>query len=434
MGEIPHPTYLRKMQGFPDAATVPAAYIGPWTRSRRMQMRNVESLVVEEGQALEALEPRARSSSRAQTKHVDVLIIGGGQAGLSVGYHLAQRGIRKFLILDANARVGDSWRERWDSLRLFTPAKYSGLDGMPFPALPRHYPTKDEMADYLEAYSRHFFLPIRNGVRVDGLSREGERYVATSGAQRFVAREVVVAMADYQKPALPAFARELDPSIVQLHSIDYKRPGQLRPGTVLLVGAGNSGAEIAVELRKAGHPVVMAGRHVGAVPAWFQSTAGQVLLMPLLFRGIFHRLLTDSTPPGRKVKAQGHRAAPLIRTLPKHLAAAQVERVARVRGVQAGRPVLEDGRTLDVQNVIWTTGFHPGFSWVHLPVFDDHGYPRQKRGVVAESPGLYFIGLHFLYAMTSSMIHGVGRDARYVAERIAQRLETQPDPGMASAA
>jgi len=397
-------------------------------------MRNEESLVVEEGQALEALEPRARSSSRAQTKHVDVLIIGGGQAGLSVGYHLAQRGVRKFLILDANARVGDSWRERWDSLRLFTPAKYSGLDGMPFPAHPRHYPTKDEMADYLEAYARYFFLPIRNGVRVDGLSREGERYVATSGAQRFVAREVVVAMADYQKAALPPFARELDPSIVQLHSIAYKRPGQLRPGTVLLVGAGNSGAEIAVELRKAGHPVVMAGRHVGAVPAWFQSTAGQVLLMPLLFRGIFHHLLTDSTPPGRKVKAQRHRAAPLIRTLPKHLAAARVERVARVRGVQAGRPVLEDGRTLDVRNVIWTTGFHPGFSWVHLPVFDDHGYPRQKRGVVAESPGLYFIGLHFLYAMTSAMIHGVGRDARYVAERIAQRLETEPSDGMASAA
>src|SRR5262249_58041409 len=139
--------------------------------------------------------------------------------------------------------------------------------------------------------------------------------------------------------------------------------------------------------------------------------------------GICHRLLSESTPPGRKVKAQGHRAAPLIRTLPKHLAAAGVERVGRVRGVENGKPVLEDGRALEVQNVIWSTGFHPGFSWIHLPVFDTHGDPCQKRGVVESSPGLYFIGLQFLYAMSSSMIHGVGRDAKYVAERAAERLQ-----------
>ncbi|HEY1418594.1 MAG TPA: NAD(P)-binding domain-containing protein, partial [Myxococcaceae bacterium] len=336
-------------------------------------------------------------------------------------------------ILDANARVGDSWRHRWDSLRLFSPARFDGLDGMPFPAPPRYMPTKDEMAEYLEAYARHFRLPVRNGVRVDGLSRDGERYVVTSGAQRFLAREVVVAMADYQKPKTPAFATELDPSIVQLHSSAYKRPGQLRPGTVLLVGAGNSGAEIAMELRQAGHPVMVAGPDVGSIPGWFQSTFGQVVFAPLLFRVIFHRLLTESTPAGRKVKAKEHRSTPLIRTLPKHLAAAGVERVGRVRGVQDGRPVLEDGTVLDVQNVIWSTGFHPGFSWVHLPVFDERGNPRQKRGV-AEAPGLYFVGLTFLYAMSSSMIHGVGRDAKYVAERIVERLEAELPPGMSSAA
>ncbi|HET9157044.1 MAG TPA: NAD(P)/FAD-dependent oxidoreductase, partial [Myxococcaceae bacterium] len=323
-------------------------------------MRNEESLVVEEGQALQSLEPRAGSRFRAEKEHLDVLVIGGGQAGLSVGYHLARRGVKKFLILDANGRVGDAWRQRWDSLRLFTPAKYDGLDGMPFPAPPRHFPTKDEMADYLEAYARRFTLPIRNGVRVDGLLKDGDRYVVTSGARRFVAREVVVAMANYQRPKLPAFAGELDPSIVQLHSSAYRRPAQLREGTVLLVGAGNSGAEIAIELRKAGHRVVMAGADVGSVPAFLQTTAGQVFLMPLLFRGVFHRLLTESTPPGRKAKARGHGAAPLIRTLPKHLAAAGVERAGRVRGVQGGRPTLEDGTALDVQNVIWTTGFHPG--------------------------------------------------------------------------
>jgi putative flavoprotein involved in K+ transport len=291
------------------------------------------------------------------------------------------------------------------------------------------------MADYLEAYARRFKLPIRNGIRVDGVLKDGERYVVTSGTRRFIAREVVIAMADYQKPRLPVFAGELAPSIVQLHSSAYRRPAQLRPGTVLLVGAGNSGAEIAIELRNAGHPVVIAGPEVGNVPAWFQSTLGQILVAPLLFRGIFHRLLTESTPVGRKAKAKGHGATPLIRTLPKHLAAAGVQRAGRVRGVQGGRPVLEDGTVLDVENVIWTTGFHPGFSWVHLPVFDERGYPRQKRGVVTDSPGLYFIGLQFLYAMSSSMIHGVGRDARYVAERIAGRLAAAPsEPGIASAA
>jgi putative flavoprotein involved in K+ transport len=398
-----------------------------------MSMRNEDAVVVEEGQAIEALEPRAKSRARAETE-VDVAVIGGGQAGLSVGYHLARQGIGNFVILDANTRVGDSWRQRWDSLRLFTPARYDGLDGMPFPAPPLSFPTKDEMADYLEAYARRFQLPVRSGVRVDGLSKDGERYVVTSGAQRFLAREVVVAMADYQKPKLPSFAGDLDPRIVQLHSSAYRRPAQLRAGAVLLVGAGNSGAEIAIELRKAGHPVVMAGPDVGAVPGWFTSRFGRAVVAPLLFRGIFHRLLTESTRPGRRAKAQGHRAAPLIRTLPKHIAAAGVERAGRVRGVENGRPVLEDGRVLEVQNVIWTTGFHPGFSWIHLPVFDTHGDPCQKRGVVGSSPGLYFIGLQFLYAMSSSMIHGVGRDAKYVAERIAERLETELPPGMSSAA
>ena len=181
-------------------------------------------MVVDEGQALETLEPRPRSRTRAEVEELEVLVIGAGQAGLSVGYHLQRKGVRNFLLLDANARVGDSWRQRWDSLRLFSIAKYDGLDGLPFPAPPRSYPTKDEMANYLEGYARHFRLPVRNGVRVEGLSRSGDRYLITAGLQRFVARAVVVAMASYQKPKFPAFARELDASIVQLHSSAYRAP------------------------------------------------------------------------------------------------------------------------------------------------------------------------------------------------------------------
>jgi putative flavoprotein involved in K+ transport len=186
---------------------------------------------------------------------INTIVIGGGQAGLSVGYHLARQGV-PFLILEAHNRVGDVWRQRWDSLRLFSPARFDGLDGMRFPARSHYFPTKDEMADFLESYARHFQLPVRTGVRVDGLTREDEGFVVTAGDQRFLADNVVIAMASYQKPKTPPFAAELDPSITQMHSMDYRRPDQLKAGGVLLVGAGNSGAEIAMEARRNGHGTI----------------------------------------------------------------------------------------------------------------------------------------------------------------------------------
>ena len=184
-----------------------------------------------------------------QTERVQTLVIGGGQAGLSTGYHLRRRGL-PFVILDANQRIGDAWRNRWDSLRLFTPARFDGLDGMPFPAPAHSFPTKDEMADYLASYARRFDLPVRTGVRVDRLSRQGNRYVVTAGQRRFEAEQVVVAMARYQTSRVPRWAWELDPYIVQLHSSAYRNPKQLREGGVLLVGGGNSGAELAVEIAR----------------------------------------------------------------------------------------------------------------------------------------------------------------------------------------
>jgi putative flavoprotein involved in K+ transport len=201
------------------------------------------------------------------TERVQVVVIGAGQAGLSVGYHLARRGVR-FVILEAKARVGDSWRERWDSLRLFTTGRLDGLDGMPFPAPGHRYPTKDEMADYLEAYAARFALPVRTGVRVTGLSRQGERYLVSAGDQRFEADHVVIAMATYQEPRIPAFAAELAPEIGQLHSREYRRPSQLKPGGVLVVGAGNSGAEIALEAvqQRPSDLALGPGHRDGAIP------------------------------------------------------------------------------------------------------------------------------------------------------------------------
>ena len=175
----------------------------------------------------------------------ETVIVGGGQAGLATGYHLARLG-RPFVILDAGQRIGDAWRHRWDSLRLFTPARYSGLPGMGFPAAAWHYPTKDEVAEYLETYTARFQLPVRTGVRVDGLTRQGDRYLVTAGERRYEAGNVVVASGAYHHPRIPDFAAELDRGILQLHSTGYRRPAQLRDGGVLVVGAGNSGAEIAL--------------------------------------------------------------------------------------------------------------------------------------------------------------------------------------------
>lgn len=354
-------------------------------------------------------------------ERVDVVVIGAGQAGLSVGYHLAGRGV-DFLILDANERVGDAWRRRWDSLRLFTPARFDSLDGMPFPAPSDAFPTKDEMADYLEAFAAKFHLPVRTRTKVDALWREGDRYIAKSGDREIEASQVVVAAASYQHPRVPPFAADLDPAIVQLHSSEYRNPSQLAEGDVLLIGAGNSGAEIAMELAR-GHRVWLAGRDVGHIPFRINGFLGRRLLVRLVLRGLFHRLLTVDTPIGRKVRRKiiSH-GGPLLRQRPRELAAAGVQRVGRIAGAEGGRPRLEDGRVLDVANVVWCTGFRPGLDWIKLPIFDNQGEPMQRRGVAAGEPGLYFVGMHFLYSMSSGMIHGVGRDARRVAETAAARV------------
>jgi len=354
-------------------------------------------------------------------ERVNTVVVGGGQAGLSVGYHLKRWGV-PFVILDGSQRIGDAWRSRWDSLRLFTPALFDGLDGMPFPAPPFYFPTKDEMADYLETYARTFSLPVRLGVRVERVSRRGPRFLVVAGDLRFDADNVIVAMGNFQRPSTPAFATDLNPNIRQLHSLDYRNPGQLREGGVLIVGAGNSGAEIAAEMVRSSHTTWVAGPSTGSVPFRVDGVAARLGLSRFLFRVIFHRVLSVANPIGRKARPGAlHRAAPLIRVKPMDLSKAGVERVPRVIGTRNGLPLLEDGRVLDVANVVWCTGFHPGFSWMDLPVFGPDGLPEHERGIVAKEPGLYFIGLHFLYSLSSEMIHGVGRDAARIAAVVAKR-------------
>jgi putative flavoprotein involved in K+ transport len=357
-------------------------------------------------------------------ERVETVVIGAGQAGLATGYHLARRG-REFVILDANQRIGDPWRTRWDSLRLFTPARYDGLPGWPFPAPAWSFPAKDEVADYLEAYAARFDLPVRTGMRVDRLSREGDRYVVAAGGNRFEADQVVVAAGAYQRPRIPTFAPDLDPGVVQLHSSQYRDPSQLRAGGVLVVGAANSGAEIAVEVSRT-HPTWLSGRHPGQEPfrpgsRWFR------LLVPVVWFMASH-VLTVKTPIGRAVRrrfqVEGGRHArglPLARIRPKDITAAGIQRVPRTAGAQGGLPLLEDGRVLEVANVIWCTGFVPNFAWVELPVFAEDGGPVHERGIVGSQPGLYFVGQVFSYSLASSLVGGVGRDAAHIAKQIASR-------------
>ena len=352
------------------------------------------------------------------SKHVETVIVGGGQTGLTAGYYLAKRG-QPFVILDANERIGDAWRKRWDSLRLFTPALFSRLPGKPLDMPNWSFPTKDEQADYLESYAEYFELPVRNGVEVDGLTKVDGRFVVSAGEETYEADNVIVATGAHRIPKTPAFAPNLDPRIVQIHSSAYRNPSELQDGDVLLVGAGNSGAELAIELAGS-HRVLLSGPKIGEIPVKHGTPPGRLGFR--VFRVLGHRVIKTSNAFGRKIGAKLlMEPDPLIRTRSKELEAAGVERVPRVTGVQDGRPVLEDGRVLDVANVIWCTGFRTDFGWIDLPVFDEVGAPKHLRGVVESEPGLYFLGLIFLYSFSSDVLPGRGRDAAYVAKHIASQ-------------
>jgi putative flavoprotein involved in K+ transport len=311
-------------------------------------------------------------------------------------------------------------------LRLFTPAYAVSLPGWQFPAKGFTTPLRDDMADYLEAYVTNLGLPVRTGVHVDGVCREGDTYVVTAGAQRFEAANVIVASGAHREPRVPALARELDPSIVQLHSTEYRNPTQLRDGGVLVVGAGNSGADISLET-VATRPTWLAGRIRGHIPFDIDTGFARHVAFRLV-RFVFVHVLTLRTPMGRRVREKASsQGDPLVRVKPKWLDAAGVQRVGKVVGVQDGLPVLEDDQVLDVANVIWCTGFRHDLSWIDLPIFGEDGAPVHDRGVVTSEPGLYFVGLPFQFSLASDALPGVRRDARYVTKQLlAREGTTQP--------
>lgn len=351
----------------------------------------------------------------------DCIVIGAGQAGLAAAYYL-QRARLRIELLDAQPEVGAVWRQRWDGLRLFTPARYNGLPGMPFPGERYSLPAKDEVADYLQVYARQFDLPVRLGTRVTSLRPDAGAYtVRTDSGEELSARSVIVATGANQQPYVPAFAAALDSHIVQVHSSGYRRPSQLSSGSVLVVGAGNSGAQIALELAETGRRVVLSGPDTGSLPRRLLGRDIYDWLWPTLMRPPVHTRFGRRLMQGRLFAGD-----PLVGMSSKTLERAKVLRAGRTIGVREGLPLLEDGSVdAGTAAVVWCTGFRPDFSWIELPVFGLDGYPLHRRGLAQSAPGIAFLGMRFQYRVSSALLGGVGEDAAYIASEMVEFLHSR---------
>ncbi|MCW3843482.1 NAD(P)/FAD-dependent oxidoreductase [Micromonospora yasonensis] len=339
----------------------------------------------------------------------DTVVVGGGQAGLALGHHLRRAGV-PVAILDAHPRVGDAWRRRWDSLTLFTPRRFSALPGLPFPGDPDGHPGKDEVADYLARYASHFDLPVRLGCRVTSV-RPGPAggFLVDTSTGSLSARRVVVATGAFHTPWVPDVARKLAPAVAQLHSSRYRNPAGLPGGTVAVVGAGNTGVQIAAELADHGRRVVLAAPTIG--PALPQRWLGRDVFW------WFSRLGTMRLGPdsrwGRRIAA----ANPVIGTDVAALLR-RIERVGRVVDAGGDEVRLADGGRRPVDAVVWATGFRNRYPWLEVPVTDPSGAPVHRAGVT-DWPGLYFLGLPWQRTRGSAVLGWVGRDAEVLAARLA---------------
>ncbi len=340
----------------------------------------------------------------------DVVIVGGGQAGLALGYELARRGV-DFVILDAAPAVGHAWRARWDSLALFTPHPHNNLPGLPFPRGAGRYPTKDEVADYLEAYAATFGLPIEPHCRVTAVRPAADGYVVETEAGPFAARQVVIATGPFQSPYRPAWGDDLPAGVCQLHSSQYRNPAQLPPGDVLVVGAGNSGVQIAAELARDRPVALSMARRWPRLPRRLLDWRP---FWPLYLRAA--RRITIDSPLGRWCSRRdllfGAGPADLSRQYGVRL-------LGRALGVAGDRLVLAGGGLARPRSVIWATGFRHDYRWLAAPVCDRWGRPRHRRGVTA-APGLYFLGLFWQHWIGSSLLGGVGDDAAFLAARMVE--------------
>jgi putative flavoprotein involved in K+ transport len=344
---------------------------------------------------------------------LDVLVIGGGQAGLAMGYHLTQRG-RRFEIVDAGPEAGHVWRSRWDSLRLFTSGRYDDLPGLPFPAAPAAYPGKDDVVAYLKAYAAQFGLPVRLNTRVTSLTTADGVYVAKVGGEEVEARQVVIATGPFDVPFTPSVAAQLGQDVHQIHSADYQRPDALPPGRVLVVGAANSGCQIALELSAGRSVDLSVGRRIPTIP---QRPLGRDV-WSWATRLRLDRVTADSRL-GRRLAGRDQ----VIGTGPRQLARRHGVRLRpRVTDVSGRVVTFADGGAAEYDAVVWATGFTKDNSWIDIPgVLDQRGQLRQSRGVTP-SPGLYTLGLTWQHTRGSALLGWVGNDASFLAEQIERVL------------
>jgi putative flavoprotein involved in K+ transport len=347
----------------------------------------------------------------AGDRRLDVVVVGGSQAGLAMAWHLAQQGLR-FVVLEAAPELGHTWRSRWDSLKLFTPAQYDALPGMAFPAPADTYPTKDPVADYLQAYAAAFELPVRLNARVTDLRRAGDEFEVRTAGATYRARQVVVATGPFQVPFVPPAAAKLDASVTQVHSADYRKPQALPEGPVLVVGGGNSGFQIAEELAATRQVDLSIAAKYPMLP---QRPAGRDLFWWLTRLGLMRVTV------GSRVGRRASRREFIIGTNRRTLERAGVR--FRPRLVDAeGRTVRFADHSLleDVGVVVWATGYRSDHAWIHVPGVVQDGRVVHRRGVT-DVPGLYFLGLSWQHTRGSALLGFVNDDAAYLADRIATR-------------
>jgi putative flavoprotein involved in K+ transport len=355
-------------------------------------------------------------SNDGSAQHLDVVVIGGGQAGLTIGYFLRQQGYR-FVILERASELAPAWRERWDSLTLFTPRRYSALPGLPFPGVLDGYPTRDEVITYLERYAKTFELPIELNSEVEKLD-EGDdgRFRLAVGGRTIIADQVVVATGPFQTPYVPKLSEKLSADLFQTHAVGYRKPGDVPKGTVLVVGGGNTGFQIAKELSATHEVALSIGSQQKPLP---QRVLGRDLFWWLTKTRLVNK--TVESRLGRKLSTRDT----LIGSSPREMTERYgVQLKPRLVDAEGGRVRFEDGSELEVDAVIWATGYRPDYSWIKLPILDEDGRLRHRRGVT-EVPGLYFLGLTWQHTRGSALIGFIKDDAEFIAEKIAEYQQSK---------